>query len=108
MRTSGQYCPTLGLSFLLCNGTEIDKELDNFLRYGVLKEVLKQPQPGSLKMRPVGANPGIQHICLYHLNQGYWSLWSEGACVEAWGLSGDAPTLLFGLHISPSLIHVHA
>lgn len=99
--------PTLGLTFLLGNGTEIDKELGNFWRYGVLKEVLKQSQPCSLKVRPMRANPEIQCISIYHLNQGHSSVWCEGANLKAWGLGGYAPTLLFGLSLPPSLMHVH-
>lgn len=59
-------------------------KLNNLLTWGVLQEVLGQSQPCSLRRRPLRANPLVQPIFMYHLNQGHASVRSKGATLRTW------------------------
>ena len=72
----------------------------------ILTEVLEQPQPCSLRLKPLRAHPSIQPIFIYYVNQGHSSVKSEEArlrprtCVPL--LSSSTATFLLSL----SLIHI--
>ena len=106
MRTVGVTLPHSGPASSHVKGERASGKTEH-LSDRILTEVLEQPQPCSLRLKPLRAHPSIQPIFIYYVNQGHSSVRSEEArlrprtCVPLFS-SSTATFLLSLSHSHPN------